>query len=223
MICKNLAVIGAVLVCLSAQLTSCHPIEQQQQQQQQQQFGFLEDIENEIIKDTIKSTVKTLIENTQEALNSGKDFDEVFQKLEGELKSFGKVALWAVKEYIKWNKETISGALGDELSKLIDKLLDAVDEEKTFGWLEDIENEVIKETLKSTIKGLIDSAEDAFKSGGNLDEIVAKLAKEFKAFGKVALWAVQTYLKYNKESISAQLGDELTALVDRLLSEAESY
>jgi len=220
MICKNLAVIGAVLFCLSAQLTSCHPIEQQQQQQQ---FGFLEDIENEIIKDTIKSTVKSLIENTQEALNSGKDFDEVFKKLEGELKSFGKVALWAVKEYIKWNKETISGALGDELSKLIDKLLNAVDEEKTFGWLEDIENEVIKETLKSTIKGLIDSAEDAFKSGGNLDEIVAKLAKEFKAFGKVALWAVQTYLKYNKESISAQLGDELTALVDRLLSEAESY
>jgi len=219
MICKNLAVIGAVLVCLSAELTSCYPIETQQQQQ----FGFLEDIENEFIKDTIKSTVKTLIENTQEALNSGKDFDEVFKKLEGELKSFGKVALWAVKEYIKWNKETISGALGDELSKLIDKLLDAVDEEKTFGWLEDIENEVIKETLKSTIKGLIDSAEDAFKSGGNLDEIVAKLAKEFKAFGKVALWAVQTYLKYNKESISAQLGDELTALVDRLLSEAESY
>jgi len=218
MICKNLAVIGAVLLCLSAQLTSCQPIEQQQQQ-----YGFLEDIENEIIKDTIKSTVKTLIENTQEALNSGKDFDEVFKKLEGELKSFGKVALWAVKEYIKWNKETISGALGDELSKLIDKLLNAVDEEKTFGWLEDIENEVIKETLKSTIKGLIDSAEDAFKSGGNLDEIVAKLAKEFKAFGKVALWAVQTYLKYNKESISAQLGDELTALVDRLLSEAESY
>merc|ERR1712042_340435 len=207
--------------CLSAQLTSCHPIETQQQQQQQQ-FGFLEDIENEIIKDTIKSTVKSLIENTQEALNSGKDVDEVFKKLEGELKSFGKVALWAVKEYIKWNKETISGALGDELSELIDKLLDAVDEEKTFGWLEDIENEVIKETLKSTIKGLIDSAEDAFKSGGNLDEIVAKLAKEFKAFGKVALWAVQTYLKYNKESISAQLGDELTALVDRLLSEAES-
>merc|ERR1711872_216652 len=221
MICKNLAVIGAVLLCLSAQLTSCHPIETLQQQQQQ--FGFLEDIENEIIKDTIKSTVKTLIENTQEALNSGKDFDEVFKKLEGELKSFGKVALWAVKEYIKWNKETISGALGDELSQLIDKLLDAVDEEKTFGWLEDIENEIIKETLKSTIKGLIDSAEDAFKSGGNLDEIVAKLAKEFKAFGKVALWAVQTYLKYNKESISAQLGDELTALVDRLLSEAESY
>jgi len=114
------------------------------------------------------------------------------------------------------------------VSKLVDKLLNAVDhddeeEKKTFGWLEDIENEVIKETLKSTIKGLIDSAEDAFKNGGNLDEIVAKLAKEFKAFGKVALWAVQTYLKYNKESISAQLGDELSALVDRLLSEAESY
>ena len=45
------------------------------------EFGFLEDIENEIIKDTMKSTVKSLIENAENAVNSGKDFDEVLQKL----------------------------------------------------------------------------------------------------------------------------------------------
>merc|ERR1711872_584334 len=166
------------------------------------EFGFLEDIEN-----------------AQNAVNSGKDFDQVLQKLGNELKSFGTVALWAIKEYLKWNKESISATLGEEITKLVDGLLG---EQKSFGWLEDIENEVIKETLKSTVKGLIDSAENAVKNGKSLEDVVSKLAKEFKAFGKVALWAVQTYLKYNKESISAHLGDELSKLIDELLDEASA-
>jgi len=197
-------------LCLSVPVSS-HPINQE--------FGFLEDIENEIIKDTIKTTVKTLIENAQSAVSSGKDFDEVIQKLGSELKSFGKVALWAIKEYIKWNKESISATLGDEITSMVDKLLEAAEGKESYGWLEDLENEVIKETLKSTIKGLVDSAEEAFKNGQNMEDIVAKLAKELKAFGKVALWAVKEYLKYNKESISARLGDELSELVDRLLAQ----
>merc|ERR1712189_93606 len=116
-----------------------------------------------------------------------------------------------------WNRESISATLGEEITKLVDGLLG---EQKSFGWLEDIENEVIKETLKSTVKGLIDSAENAVKNGKSLEDVVSKLAKEFKAFGKVALWAAKEYLKYNKESISARLGDELSQLIDRLLSEA---
>merc|ERR1711872_21432 len=197
-------------LCLSVPVSS-HPINQE--------FGFLEDIENEIIKDTIKTTVKSLIENAQNDVNSGKDFDQVLQKLGNELKSFGTVALWAIKEYLKWNKESISATLGEEITKLVDGLLG---EQKSFGWLEDIENEVIKETFKSTVKGLIDSAENAVKNGKSLEDVVSKLAKEFKAFGKVALWAAKEYLKYNKESISAHLGDELSKLIDELLDEASA-
>ena len=59
-------------LCLSVPVRS-HPINQE--------LGFLEDIENEIIKETMKTTVKTLIENAQSAVTSGKDFDQVIQKL----------------------------------------------------------------------------------------------------------------------------------------------
>merc|ERR1712136_87857 len=206
----------AAAVCLSVPI-STYPLNQRSINHE---FGFLEDIENEIIKDTIKSTVKSLIENAQCAVENGKDFDEVIQKLGSELESFGKVALWAVKEYVKWNKESISATLGDKITEVVDKLLEATEGSQSLGWLEDLENEVIKETLKSTIKGLVDSAEEALQSGENLEDIVAKLAKQFKAFGKVALWAAKEYLKYNKESISARLGDELSQLINRLLSEA---
>ena len=67
----------AAAVCLSVPI-STHPLNQRSINHE---FGFLEDIENEIIKDTIKTTVKTLIENAQSAVENGKDFDEVIQKL----------------------------------------------------------------------------------------------------------------------------------------------
>ena len=63
------------------------------------------------------------------------------------------------------------------MTEVVDKLLEELEGKQSFGWLEDLENEVIKETLKSTIKGLVDSAEEAFKSGENLEDIVAKLGK----------------------------------------------
>merc|ERR1712136_95146 len=109
----------AAAVCLSVPI-STYPLNQRSINHE---FGFLEDIENEIIKDTIKTTVKTLIENAQSAVENGKDFDEVIQKLGSELESFGKVALWAVKEYLKWNKESISATLGDQITEAVLQLV----------------------------------------------------------------------------------------------------
>ena len=90
-------------LCLSV-LVSSHPINQE--------FGFLEDIENEIIKDTIKTTVKTLIENAQSAVSSGKDFDEVIQKL-GEARGQRVKRRWME---IAWQRPQ---AAASELNKLV--------------------------------------------------------------------------------------------------------